>query len=50
MEAKLYVGNLSYENNERGLRGLFLQTGDERRLTVNAARPQPRGGNECRRY
>lgn len=27
MEAKLYVGNLSYETTEQGLRELFLQAG-----------------------
>ena len=27
MEAKLYVGNLSYETNEQSLRELFMQAG-----------------------
>jgi RNA recognition motif-containing protein len=27
MEAKLYVGNLSYETTEQGLRELFMQAG-----------------------
>lgn len=27
MEAKLYVGNLSYETTEQGLRELFMQSG-----------------------
>src|SRR5512141_3168221 len=27
MEAKLYVGNLSYETTEQGLRDLFMQAG-----------------------
>ncbi len=28
MEAKLYVGNLSYETTEQGLRELFMQAGN----------------------
>lgn len=28
MEAKLYVGNLSYETTEEGLRELFMQAGN----------------------
>jgi RNA recognition motif-containing protein len=34
MEAKLYVGNLSYETTEEGLRELFMQAGNVVSVTV----------------
>lgn len=34
MEAKLYVGNLSYETTEQGLRDLFMQAGNVVSVTL----------------
>ena len=34
MEAKLYVGNLSYETTEQGLRELFMQAGNVVSVTL----------------
>lgn len=46
MEAKLYVGNLSYETTEQGLRELFMQAGN----VVSAAVIKEPGSNRSKGF
>ena len=46
MEAKLYVGNLSYETTEQGLRELFMQAGN----VVSVALIKEQGTNRSKGF
>lgn len=46
MEAKLYVGNLSYETTEQGLRELFMQAGN----VVSAVVIKEQGSNRSKGF